>query len=115
MALAPPLVPIGPQDSFHTASLLPPLVHCQYAGLGTPVEVNASLLAGFRVQPSCSWVPPTETTYGELGGHPTVGVVVVGGPLLLLPRVIGTVVSGRGEEVVVLGQPLLEDGRSAAV
>src|SRR5215469_5944554 len=38
-----------------------------------PVEVNAALLDGFQVQPSCSWVPPTATTYGEVDGYPTAG------------------------------------------
>src|SRR5487761_1659467 len=38
-----------------------------------PVAVNAVLLEGFQVQPSCSWVPPTATTYGELAGHCAVG------------------------------------------
>jgi hypothetical protein len=41
--------------------------------LNAPVEVKASLLDGFHAQPSCSRVPPTETTYGELAGHHTAG------------------------------------------
>src|SRR5438876_11759845 len=88
MTLAPPPVAIGAQDSFHTAWLLPPLVEAQYAGLNAPLEVKASLLDGFQVQPYCSWVPPTDTTYGELAGHQAVGVEYV--PLslccLLIPK-----------------------------
>src|SRR6516225_3121513 len=53
-----------------------------------PVEVNASLLDGFQVQPSCSWVPPTATTNGEVAGQLTVGVgnVPVSLCCLLKPR-----------------------------
>jgi len=69
MTLAPPPVPNGPNDSFHTAWLNPLPVEAQQAGLGAPVEVNGSLLEGFQVQPSCSWVPPTATTNGEVAGH----------------------------------------------
>ncbi|HEV2243964.1 MAG TPA: hypothetical protein VGR98_23180 [Streptosporangiaceae bacterium] len=60
-------------DSLPTASLRPPSVHAQQAGLNAPVEAKASLLDGFHAQPSCSWVPPTETTYSELAGHHTAG------------------------------------------
>jgi hypothetical protein len=72
MTLAPPPVAIGARGSFQAASLRPPLVHAQQAGLNAP-EVKASLPDGFHARPSCSWVPPTETTYSELAGHHTVG------------------------------------------
>src|SRR5258708_2115009 len=74
MTLAPPPVAIGAHDSSHTASLRPPSVRAQQAGLNAPVEVKASLPDGFHAQPSCSRVPPAETTNGELAGHPTAGV-----------------------------------------
>src|SRR5258708_4160527 len=72
MTLAPPPVAIGDHDSFHTASLRPPSAHARQAGLDAPVEVKASLPDGVHAQPSCSRVPPAETTYGELAGHHTV-------------------------------------------
>src|SRR5260370_41845281 len=88
MTLAPPPVPIGPQDSFQTAWLNPLLVDAQEAGLKAPVEVNGTLLDGFQVQPSCSWVPPTATTNGELACHHTVGPgnLPVSLCCLLMPR-----------------------------
>src|SRR5215467_5164842 len=46
------------------------------------------LLEGFQVQPSCSWVPPTATTNGEVAGHHALGPgkVPVSLCFLLMPR-----------------------------
>jgi hypothetical protein len=64
----PPPVAIGPQLSFQTASLLPPGVQDQYAAERLPSALNGTSDVGFQVQPDCTWVPPTDVTYGDVFG-----------------------------------------------
>ena len=58
-------MPIPAQLSFQTAWVLPPGFHAQYSGLRLPSSLNGLSCVGFHVQPDCTWVPPTDVTYGE--------------------------------------------------
>jgi len=79
-------VAAGNQDSFQTTFNGPELsvVVAKYAGLRAPLATGASL-EGFQRQPSCSWVPPTDTTNGELAGHTAVGNGMVRPSFACLP------------------------------
>ena len=56
------------QLSFQTGSVLPPAFQAQYAGLRTCGARNGLSCVGCQVQPDCTWVPPTDVTYGETLG-----------------------------------------------